>query len=104
MSFQLAGALQGLGMRDAFVFGPADFSGMDGTCNLFIGQVIHKSFIAVEEAGTEAAAATAELLVGGAARPESTVVCKIDRAFIFLIRDNATGAILFVGRMVNPSA
>ncbi len=101
-SFMLADALTKLGMRDAFVFGPADFSGMDGTRNLYIGQVVHKAFVAVDEAGTEAAAATAVIMPAGA-MAESPVVVTIDRPFVFLIRDDATGAILFVGRVLNPA-
>ncbi len=103
-SFTLADALQALGMRDAFTYGPANFSGMDGTRNLFIGQVIHKAFAAVDEQGTEAAAATAVIMTAGAARPEPPVTVTIDRPFVFLIRDIQTGAILFVGRVVNPKA
>ncbi|MGE5262473.1 MAG: serpin family protein [Acidobacteriota bacterium] len=102
-SFQLAEALRGLGMRDAFELGLADFSGMDGTRNLFIGQVIHKSFVAVDEAGTEAAAATAIIMPASAAAIEQPVVLTLDRPFAFMIRDNATGAILFVGRVMNPA-
>ncbi|HEX9076883.1 MAG TPA: serpin family protein [Anaerolineae bacterium] len=101
-SYQLTETLRGLGMRDAFEPGLADFSGMDGTRNLFIGQVIHKAFVAVDEAGTEAAAATAVIMPTGA-RIEQPVVLNLDRPFFFLIRDNATGAILFVGRVMNPA-
>jgi serpin B len=101
-TFQLAEALRGLGMRDAFEPGLADFSGMDGTRSLFIGQVIHKSFVAVDEAGTEAAAATAVILPASAPI-EQPVVLNLDHPFVFLIRDNATGAILFVGRVINPA-
>lgn len=101
-SFLLAEALQGMGMRDAFAFGPADFSGMDGTRNLYIGQVIHKAFVAVDEAGTEAAAATAVIMAAGALPQQGPIVLRIDHPFVFLIRDNATGAILFLGRVLNP--
>lgn len=101
-SFTLADALQAMGMRDAFTYGPANFSGMDGTRNLFISQVIHKAFVAVDEQGTEAAAATAVIVAAGAAIPEPPVTVTIDRPFVFLIRDIQSGAILFVGRVVNP--
>lgn len=100
-SFQLAETLSKLGMRDAFMTGAADFSGMDGTRNLYIGQVIHKAFVAVDETGTEAAAATAVILPASGIA-EAPLVVTIDRPFIFLIRDNATGAILFVGRVMKP--
>lgn len=102
-AFELAETLANMGMPDAFVMGAADLSGMDGTHDLFIRQVVHKAFVSVDEAGTEAAAATgvAIALRGVAQRP---VEVTIDRPFVFLIRDIQTGAVLFVGRVVNPSA
>jgi len=99
-SFSLNDALSAMGMPIAFASG-ADFSGMDGTRDLFIQAVIHKAFVAVTEAGTEAAAATA-VLMGLTSMPMSPVYVNVDRPFIFLIRDNATGAVLFVGRVLNP--
>lgn len=102
-SFLLSDPLRGLGVRDAFVPNTADFSGMDGTHTLYISQVIHKAFVAADEAGTEAAAATAVVVAAGAIMlPEGPVILNIDHPFLFLIQDNATGAILFVGRVVNP--
>jgi serpin B len=102
--FSLKDTLAGMGMRDAFSPDDADFSGMTGNPELFISDVIHKAFVAVDEAGTEAAAATA-VIVGATAIPEeSPVEVTIDRPFIFLIRDIETGAILFVGRVLNPGA
>ncbi len=91
-----------LGMQDAFVPGTADFSGMDGTRDLFISAVLHKAFVAVDEAGTEAAAATAVIVAAGA-MPSEPVQFKADRPFIFAIRDLDTGALLFLGRVVNPA-
>jgi serpin B len=102
-TLRLADVLRGMGMRDAFQEGTADFSGMDGTRDLFIGQVIHKAFVDVDEAGTEAAAATAVGMRTTAMIMEELVSMTIDRPFIFLIRDSATGAILFVGRVANPA-
>ena len=90
--------LRELGMESAFE--GADFSGMDGTRNLAITDVLHKSFIAVDEQGTEAAAATA-VIIGETAAPE-VVEVTVDRPFIFLIRDKPTGAILFLGRLASP--
>jgi serpin B len=91
-----------MGMPTAFT-GNADFSGMDGTKNLFVSDVIHQAFVGVNEEGTEAAAATA---VGPMAyAPESpgpVAVFRADHPFIFLILDNETGSILFIGRVVNP--
>ena len=101
-SFSLREALAAMGMPDAFS-GNADFSGMTGNRDLFISDVVHKAFVSVDEAGTEAAAATAVIMTL-TALPEDTVEMTIDRPFIFLIRDIKTGAISFVGRVVNPSA
>ena len=80
----------------------ADFSGMTGNRDLFIDDVLHKAFVSVDEAGTEAAAATAVIMTLTAV-PAPPVVVTVDRPFIFLIRDIETGTILFVGRVVNPS-
>jgi serpin B len=77
---------------------------MTGNPELFISDVVHKAFVAVDEAGTEAAAATAVIVGTTSAPVEPLVEVTIDRPFIFLIRDIETGAILFVGRVLNPSA
>jgi serpin B len=97
-NFSLADALQAMGMQDAFG-GAADFSGMTGSRDLFIRAVIHKAFVSVDEAGTEAAAATA-VVMEKLGMPEEPVEVTVDRPFIFLIRDIETGTILFVGRVV----
>ena len=99
--FSLKDSLAAMGMPDAFT-GAADFSGMTGDRDLFIAEVIHKAFVSVDEAGTEAAAATA-VMVAKLAMPEEPVEVTMDRSFIFLIRDIETGAILFVGRVLDPS-
>jgi serpin B len=99
--FSLRETLAALGMPIAFS-GDADFSGMTGTRELYIADVVHKAFVSVDEAGTEAAAATA-VVMEMSAIPE-TVEVTIDRPFIFFIRDIETGAILFVGRILNPAA
>jgi serpin B len=100
--FSLAQTLAALGMADAFS-SDADFSGMTGNRDLFISDVVHKAFVSVDEAGTEAAAATAVVMELLAAAPEQPVEVIVDRPFIFVIRDIETGAILFVGRVVDPS-
>ncbi len=102
--FSLKQVLSALGMAEAFS-GSADFSGMTGNNDLFIGDVVHKAFVSVDENGTEAAAATAVMMVTSAPgpKPEEPVTVTIDRPFIFLIRDIETGAILFIGRVVNPA-
>jgi serpin B len=100
--FGLSDALAALGMRDAFSAG-ADFSGMDGTRELFVWGVVHKAFVSVNEGGTEAAAATAVTVAPGIiGRSQEAIQVTVDRPFLFLIRDRETGAILFVGRVLNP--
>jgi serpin B len=101
-AFSLKSILSEMGMPDAFSQVDADFSGMAGNRELSISDVIHKAFVAVDEAGTEAAAATA-VVVGANSVPESPVEVTIDRPFIFLIRDIQTGTILFVGRVLDPA-
>jgi serpin B len=100
--FSLKDTLSAMGMPDAFSPDEADFSGMTGNAELFISDVVHKAFVAVDEAGTEAAAATAVIVGTTSAPGEPTAEVTIDRPFIFLIRDIETGTILFVGRVLNP--
>ncbi|MDY6912521.1 MAG: serpin family protein, partial [Chloroflexota bacterium] len=100
--FSLAQTLAEMGMPDAISPGVADFSGMDGTKFLYISDVFHKAFVAVDEKGTEAAAATA-VIVGSTSISMVDVRLTIDRPFIFLIRDIDTGTILFMGRVLNPA-
>jgi serpin B len=99
--FSLKDTLADMGMRDAFS-DDADFSGMTGKRELLISKVVHKAFVAVDEAGTEAAAATA-VIMDATAMPAQPVEVAIDHPFIFLIRDIETGAVLFVGRVLNPA-
>ena len=101
----LTAALAELGMPIAFG-GTADFSGMDdGVGGLFIGDVIHKAFVAVDEEGTEAAAATAVIMCGTSGpEVEEPLIVTLDRPFVFMIRDIETGIVLFVGRVLDPSA
>jgi serpin B len=100
--FSLADTLAAMGMPIAFT-GAADFSGMTGTRELFIAEVLHKAFVSVDEAGTEAAAATA-VVMKYTSIPEVPVEVTVDRPFVFLIRDLETGTVLFVGRVANPTA
>lgn len=94
--------LSAMGMPTAFTAG-ADFSGMDGSRDLFITNVIHQAFVEVNEEGTEAAAATAVIMGKGAAPLEEKIpVFRADHPFILLIQDNETGNILFMGRVNNP--
>jgi serpin B len=100
--FGLVDTLDNMGMPAAFS-AQADFSGMNGTRDLAITDILHKAFVSVDEAGTEAAAATA-VIVGETAMPGEPVEVTVDRPFVFLIRDIKTDSILFVGRVMNPSA
>ena len=99
---QLKDALSELGMPLAFT-DRADFSGMTKQEPLEIADVIHQAFIAVDEKGTEAAAATAVVMRATSA-PLQQVELRIDRPFLFLIQDDETGAILFMGRLADPRA
>ncbi len=98
--FSLKDTLMSMGMQTPFS-GAADFSGMTGNLGLAISDVLHKSFVSLDEAGTEAAAATA-VIMKETAMPDQPVEVTIDHPFMFLIRDIETGAILFVGRVLNP--
>lgn len=95
-------ALSAMGMPIAFS-DAADFSGMSKQQQLQIADVLHQAFIAVDEKGTEAAAATAVVMRVTSA-PLDPVELRIDRPFLFLIRDDDTGAILFMGRVVDPTS
>ncbi len=102
--FNLAETLGAMGMPEAFA-GAADFSGMTGGKDLMIGPVIHKAFVEVNEKGTEAAAATAVVMKPASAMPtDRPLEFRADRPFVFLIRDNRTGTILFIGRLADPVA
>ena len=99
--FELAQTLGSMGMPEAFS-GAADFSGMTGGRDLFISAVVHKAFVDVNEEGTEAAAATGVAMRLTAA-PVSPPVFRADHPFIFLIRHNPSGSILFLGRLTRPA-
>jgi serpin B len=99
--FSLASVLARMGMPAAFS-SDADFSAMTGARDLSIDAVLHKAFVAVDEEGTEAAAATAVVMAETASLIEDLIEVRVDRPFLFLIRDIETGAILFVGRVVDP--
>src|SRR5262249_44320936 len=99
--FQLNGTLAALGMPQAFGR-TADFSGMNGRKDLFIQAVVHKAYVDVNEKGTEAAAATGVAVGAKSAPPRPTHTFRADRPFVFAIRDNSTGSLLFLGRVTNP--
>jgi serpin B len=102
--FELGKVLAGMGMKDAFSGSRADFSGITGRKDLAISDVVHKAFVDVFEAGTEAAAATAVVMKRmSISHEEPPVDFRADHPFLFLIRHRDTGAILFMGRLTDPS-
>src|SRR5574340_1100303 len=101
-SFGLAGTLAEMGMPDAFDVAKADLSGMTGKPDLFITDVVHKAFVDVNEAGTEAAAATGVIIGLKSAPVEEPLKVVIDHPFLFAIRDVDSGTMLFFGRVVEP--
>jgi serpin B len=101
--YEMSNYLKSLGIKNAFEMN-ADFSGMTDTPGFFLNEVIHSTFISVDEYGTEAAAGLAARMVGGMpglAEPTFIDVV-IDRPFIFLITDFFSGTVLFIGRVLNP--
>jgi serpin B len=111
--FRLKDTLIAMGMKKAFDMKMADFSGvasretMQRDGNLSISAVIHKAYVDVNEEGTEAAAATAVTVIALAAPPTPPthpIIFRADHPFMFLIRDNRSGSILFIGRVTNPSS
>jgi serine protease inhibitor len=101
LDYKLQSRLAVLGMTDAFSMKDANFSGMTGGKDFFIGQVVHKAFVDVYEEGTEAAAATGVVMKSGMA-PRPKTVFRADHPFIFLIRHKPSGCILFLGRVTKP--
>ena len=100
-SFELRDALRALGMVQAFDPLEADLSGITGGQGLYVSKVLHKAFVALDEQGTEAAAATAIVTSVVSAPPPADFFA--DRPFLFFIYDEPTGQILFAGRVVDPS-
>jgi serpin B len=102
--FELSGVLASMGMPLAFG-DKADFSGMSSEEKVVIDAVIHQAYVDVNEEGTEAAAATAVTMRALSVRkPEPPVVFRADHPFTFMIRDTRSGAILFMGKVMNPAA
>ena len=104
-AFDLTATLRAMGLLKATdPHGAADFTGMTREKPLYIGVVLHKAFVAVDEEGTEAAAATVVMMKLGAAAPSAPVPFVADHPFLFFIRHNPTGCILFLGRVQDPTA
>lgn len=102
--FLAASPLAALGMRSLFSYPEADLSGIDGTRELYVSSVVHQAFVATDEHGTEAAAATVMVMRAGALpRPEPIVEVRVDRPFLFWIVHPSTGTVLFCGRVLDPS-
>lgn len=102
----MSATLRRLGIASAFIRGTANFSGIvnteDEAQRPFLSEVYHRTFIHVDETGTEAAAATAVAArYAGAGAPPQVLA---NRPFLFFIRDTTTGAVLFMGRVADPSA
>lgn len=100
-TIQLGPVLRSMGMEAPFTHA-ADFSGFTGGPDLFISEVVHKAFVKVDESGTEAAAATA-VVMNLTAMPVQPEEMNVNRPFIFLIMDSETDAVLFMGRVMDPS-
>jgi serine protease inhibitor len=111
-SFSLKDALEALGMRPAFRDprgrDGADFGGLSvarsAMNQLFLSKVLHKGFVEVNEKGTEAAATAVFAAKGKARSRPFTPTFRADRPFVFLIRDKQSGAVLFLGRVMNPKS
>jgi len=96
-------ALAALGMKQAFAMGRADFSGIDGTRDLYVSQVVHEGFVEVSEEGTEAAAATGVVVATRAAiRPEEPLEIRADRPFVWAVVERQTGTMLFAAVVADP--
>jgi serpin B len=106
-SLSLGKDLKAMGMPLAFDRQRADFTGIanppDPDDRLAIAEVFHKGFVRVDEKGTEAAAATAVVMMERSMAEKPPRQLKVDRPFLFLIRDNASGLVLFLGRVSDPS-
>ncbi len=100
--FELKDVLSALGMPITFT-NEADFSGITGKTDLKIDKVIHKTFINVNETGTEAAGSTAVVLIEKSGPPKDPIDFNVNHPFIFLIKDNINNCILFLGKVSNPS-
>ena len=98
-SYQLNDILKRLNVGDLFIPGESDMSGIDGSRNLYVSKALHKAVIEVNEEGSEASAATS---IAVKARKAINFLVNIDHPFLFFIRDNKSGIILFSGQVVDP--
>jgi serpin B len=104
---ELEAVLLKMGMKTPFVRGKADFTGITNPPSpadrLFIEQVYHKAFVSMDEAGTEAAAATAVMMGRAGGKPSEPKSFEADRPFLFFVRDAKTGLVMFAGRVLDPT-
>lgn len=103
-ALELSAALRALGMVDAFDPTRADLTGMTALRELFVSEVFHKAFVAVDERGTEAAAATAVVIQRTSLRIVPPADLIVDRPFLLAIEHEPSGAMLFLGRVIDPTA
>jgi serpin B len=96
----LVDELSALGMTDAFIDGKANLSGISDDARLIVSEVMHKTYIKVDERGTEAAAVTGITVGVTTAGPDPSF--RVDHPFVFAIREKDTQAILFIGKVMNP--
>ncbi len=98
--------LKNMGMTDAFLPGTADFTGISTVGHLYISRVIHKAYVSVAEKGTEAAAATAVIIAQTSCvtAPPKYIYFTVNHPFIFMIRENTSNTILFIGKVNDPNA
>jgi serpin B len=103
--FELAEPLRRMGMTRVFMYPEADLTGIGPTGELFLAELIHRSVVTVDEDGTEAAGASAALMMAGAApgRRERPKRFRADHPFLLLIRHRETRAVLFIGRVADPT-
>jgi serpin B len=102
-SIDLKAVLEGLGIRKAFIDGQADLTGLHPKPDLYVGKVFHAGFVEIDEKGTKAAAATA-VIGEDSSPPLIERSFAVDRPFLFFVRDVETGALIFAGRLVDPTA
>jgi serpin B len=99
---QMRDTLAAMGMASAFDQSKADFSAMTGAADLYLSALIHKGVVDVNEEGTEAAAASA-VIAGARSASNEPPIFRADHPFVYLIRDNRSGMVLFLGRVVDPT-
>ncbi|XP_052830615.1 serpin B3 isoform X2 [Octopus bimaculoides] len=101
-AFELSDTLQNLGLSDIFDASKANLSGISSRKNLYVNKFFHKTFIDVNEKGTEAAAASGEVVINPVSAQTGTIF-DVNHPFIFLIADRRIKMIYFIGKVTNPA-